>query len=51
MAIIMGKGCLEAIYGLMGWKGLRGVKAIQNCYSLTQNTALVKTVLLKNNFF
>ena len=22
MAIIMGKGCLEAIYGLMGWKGL-----------------------------
>ena len=23
MAIIMGKGCLEAIYGLMGWKGLR----------------------------
>ena len=27
MAIIMGKGCLEAIYGLMGWKGLR----IENC--------------------
>ena len=24
MAIIMGKGCLEAIYGLMGWKGLKG---------------------------
>ena len=23
MAIIMGKGCLEAIYGLMGWKGVR----------------------------
>ena len=23
MAIIMGKGCLEAIYGLMGWKGLK----------------------------
>ena len=23
MAIIMGKGCIEAIYGLMGWKGLR----------------------------
>ena len=23
MAIIIGKGCLEAIYGLMGWKGLR----------------------------
>ena len=22
MAIIMGKGCIEAIYGLMGWKGL-----------------------------
>ena len=22
MTIIMGKGCLEAIYGLMGWKGL-----------------------------
>ena len=22
MAIIMAKGCLEAIYGLMGWKGL-----------------------------
>ena len=22
MAIIMGKSCLEAIYGLMGWKGL-----------------------------
>ena len=22
MAIIMGKGCMEAIYGLMGWKGL-----------------------------
>ena len=21
MAIIMGKGCIEAIYGLMGWKG------------------------------
>ena len=21
MAIIMGKGCNEAIYGLMGWKG------------------------------
>ena len=20
MAIIMGKGCIEAIYGLMGWK-------------------------------
>ena len=25
MAIIMGKGCLEAIYGLMGWKGLKSV--------------------------
>ena len=24
MAIIMGKGCIEAIYGLMGWKGLSG---------------------------
>ena len=23
MAISMGKGCIEAIYGLMGWKGLR----------------------------
>ena len=23
MAIIMGKDCIEAIYGLMGWKGLR----------------------------
>ena len=23
MAIIMGKGCLEAIYGLMGWKGVK----------------------------
>ena len=23
MAIIMGNDCLEAIYGLMGWKGLR----------------------------
>ena len=23
MAIIMGKGCIEAIYGLMGWKGLK----------------------------
>ena len=23
MAIIMAKGCLEAIYGLMGWKGLK----------------------------
>ena len=22
MAIIMGKGSIEAIYGLMGWKGL-----------------------------
>ena len=22
MAIIMGKGCIEAIYGLMVWKGL-----------------------------
>ena len=22
MAIIMGKGYIEAIYGLMGWKGL-----------------------------
>ena len=22
MAIIMGKDCIEAIYGLMGWKGL-----------------------------
>ena len=22
IAIIMGKGCIEAIYGLMGWKGL-----------------------------
>ena len=22
MAIIMGKGCIEAIYGLMEWKGL-----------------------------
>ena len=22
MAIIMGKYCIEAIYGLMGWKGL-----------------------------
>ena len=22
MAIIMGNDCLEAIYGLMGWKGL-----------------------------
>ena len=22
MAIIMSKGCIEAIYGLMGWKGL-----------------------------
>ena len=22
MAIIMGNGCIEAIYGLMGWKGL-----------------------------
>ena len=21
MAIVMGKGCIEAIYGLMGWKG------------------------------
>ena len=25
MAIIMGKGCLEAIYGLMGWKGLKDI--------------------------
>ena len=24
MAVIMGKGCLEAIYGLMGGKGLWG---------------------------
>ena len=23
MAIIMGKSCIEAIYGLMGWKGLK----------------------------
>ena len=23
MAISMGKGCIEAIYGLMGWKGLK----------------------------
>ena len=22
MAIIIGKGCIEAIYGLIGWKGL-----------------------------
>ena len=22
MVIIMGKDCIEAIYGLMGWKGL-----------------------------
>ena len=22
MVIIMGKGCIEAIYGLMGWKGI-----------------------------
>ena len=26
MAIIMGKGCLEALYGLMGWKGLGQLK-------------------------
>ena len=26
MAIIMSKGCLEAIYGLMGWKGLRRIE-------------------------
>ena len=25
MAIIMGKDCIEAIYGLMGWKGLKHV--------------------------
>ena len=24
MGIIMGNGCMEAIYGLMGWKGLKG---------------------------
>ena len=23
MAIIMRKGCIEAIYGIMGWKGLK----------------------------
>ena len=23
MAIIMGKGCMEATYGLMGWKRLK----------------------------
>ena len=26
MAIIMGKGCMEAIYGLMGWKGLKKLR-------------------------
>ena len=26
----MGKGCIEAIYGLMGWKGLKS-EFIENC--------------------
>ena len=29
MAIIMGKGCLEAIYVPMGWKGLSRVLLLQ----------------------
>ena len=30
MAIIMGKGCIEVIYGLMGWKGLLGLTSRLN---------------------
>ena len=34
MAIIMSKGCPEAIYGLMGWKGLMRISQDSMVYSL-----------------
>ena len=49
MAIIMGKGCLEAIYGLMGWKGLRKsdtVKVYEDPYHTMLINYLFKIVLV-----
>ena len=42
MAIIMGKGCIEAIYGLMGWKGL--IRSYN--YSFFHLKGLTKSYLL-----
>ena len=54
MTIIMGKGCIEAIYGLMGWKGLKtvslvfpelgGYKVNINTHSPLSDKTIVKAV-------
>ena len=41
MAIIMGKGCIEAIYGLMGWKGLIHLPALPCPTSTTSDTTVL----------
>ena len=37
MAIIMGKGCIEAMYGLIGWKGLKMSLIVQNIFEPDKN--------------
>ena len=53
----MGKGCMEAIYGLMGWKGLNidSTKAFEilhaYIYMCVHHGNSQRTVLVRSYFF
>ena len=40
MAIIMDKGCIEAIYGLIGWKGLTLMHILVQPHLTTKHTLI-----------